>query len=93
MLRIGRSALREEFAERETIRCDRKDLTHFSGESDDAIPPFGLAHDASQRRRAIREKIGGDGAVGRDHEVLDQVACLVPPRDLEIDHLSVHDDR
>ena len=51
---------------------------------DDPLPALGRAHDAPQRGEPLlREKARGH-AVGRDHEVLDQLARAVLPLDGEV---------
>ena len=93
MLRIGFTAPREEFAECLVVGRVRQLLPELAGERDDPVPPLRLAHDSANRRRVVLEQEDGDRPVGRNHEVLDQVARPVAPRDREIDHLAIHHHR
>ena len=93
MLGISGAAAREEFAERNVVGSLGKFFADIGRERDDAIPPLGLAHDSSQRRRSALEQVRSDRSIGRDHEILDHVARAIASVDSEIHDLAIHDHR
>ncbi len=83
----------EEGGQRLGIRLRGQGFTQLRGQGDDAVPAPGRPHHAPQRGHAPALQEAGHGHVGRDHEVLDDVARAVVNRDLEVDHLAARDHR
>ena len=85
---IGGAALAQERFERAGVRRGRQRPAELAADLDDAVPPLGVR---STRRIAGSPRVGEkprDGAVGGDHEVLDQRLGAVLPVALEVGELS-----
>ena len=75
--RVGCPARHEERVQRRGVRLRRQLVAIRRGEVDDALPALRGADDAAHHREAPRAEEAGDGAVGGDHEVLDQLLGAV----------------
>ena len=90
---VGRASPDEERRQRRGIGRGRQRVAESGGDLADLLPALRGPHHAAKRREALVLQVARGDAVGRDHEVLDQLRRPVPLLLLEVDDVAVGHDR
>ena len=93
VLRVGGATLLEQGLERDRIRRVGQALLHRCGQGDDATPALGRMQHAADGRIACRFEKIRDHAVGRDHQVFDQLLRSVLRIGPQVGQRAVHEHR